>query len=160
MARPARGTRRHGRERGGQAMVRRRLRRILSAGVVLVMATPAVGAGAAARGLDDVRVSGPSPHATCADPTRPEHVGSEHDLALAVDPWVHERLVAVWTQDDGVGTMAATSHDAGASWQRSVVPAITSCTGGSDAGTFDPGVAIGGDGTVYVSSPVWQGFTG
>lgn len=141
-------------------MARRQLRRFVTAASVLALSAPTFGASAAGPGIRDVLVSGPSPHPTCADPLRTEHIGSEHDIALAVDPSDPERLVAVWTQDDGVGTLAATSTDSGASWQRSVVPGITSCTGGSDLGTFDPGVAIGPDGTVYVSSPTWEGVSG
>lgn len=135
-----------------------RLLRITATACIVACMAPASGALAGGTPPNSaVVVSAPSTIGHC--PGRPEHVGSEHDLSLAVHPSDPRTLAAVWTQDDGNGTVAATSFDGGRTWRTVVVPGMTTCTGGQDPITFDPGVSIGPDGVVYVSSPTWSGDT-
>jgi hypothetical protein len=102
-----------------------------------------------------VLVSGASPFAPdgCGVDTNLLH--SEHDATLAVDPADTDHLVAIWQQDNMLSSVAGVSLDGGASWQRALVPGLTTCTGSARwTGAFDPWISIGPDGTVYMSSVV------
>lgn len=99
-------------------------------------------------------ISQPSPlRATCGK--QPGGLESPAEPSLAVNPKDPRELIAAWIQDrypGELGNVVAISHDGGASWTESVLPRLTTCTGGIYAIAGDPWVSIGGDGTIYVSS--------
>ncbi len=75
--------------------------------------------------------------------------------SIAVNPTDPRELVVAWIQDrtpGELGNVVAISHDGGASWTESVLPGLTTCTGGPYTLAGDPWVSIGADGTIYVSS--------
>jgi len=139
---------------------------LLAAGLLAAMAAgPAIPWPASAGPL--VTVSGPTPFPPGCDPMQDGTVF----LNTEVEPWVAahpvdpSRLVGGWQQDrwsngGARGLLAAASFDGGTSWQRSVVPKITVCSGGTVAngGDFnrasDPWVTIAPNGDVYFMSLV------
>ena len=91
--------------------------------------------------------------ATCG--LQPTGQDSPGEPSIAVDPENPRELVAAWIQDRGageLGNVVTVSHDGGATWTESVLPGLTTCTGGSNAVAGDPWVSIGGDGAIYLSS--------
>jgi hypothetical protein len=105
-----------------------------------------------------VTVSGPSPYRSCpytvGSPNinlvgpggvRPE-VEAESQLASTS----HGVLVAAWIQDNGLGLVAATSRNGGATWTVSPLP-FTQCApnGLDDQQTADPWVSLASDGRAY-----------
>ena len=71
--------------------------------------------------------------------------------SLAADPGDPRQLVASWLENPS-GTVVAVSHDGGGTWSRLPLPGLLTCAGGRYAGTSDPWVSIGQDGTTYVAS--------
>ncbi len=121
-----------------------------------------------------VRVSAASPfRADCNGPDFPitaAYVNAESEPYVAVDPRHPERLVAVYHEDrfpnDGAnGVLAATSADAGRSWQVAGLeaqPRFSRCAGGDRVSggdlekASDPWVAFGPDGTAYFAAVSWN----
>ncbi|MEX2554799.1 MAG: sialidase family protein [Actinomycetota bacterium] len=121
---------------------------IVAAGLCLTFITlPSQGAPGLA--VAPILISGASPYRDGPCGERPV-VDSEHDQFLAVDPSNPENLIVAWDQDDNSGTVAAYSSDGGQSWNRSMLPRLTSCTSDApDDYAWDPWVSIGADGAAY-----------
>lgn len=102
-------------------------------------------------------ITGDSPVARCAHDEGPKvhaYSGFELEPSLAIDPRDERHLVATWQQDrwnngGAVALAAATTHDGGAHWTRSVLP-FSTCAGGAYDRASDPWVAISPDGAAYV----------
>ena len=102
-------------------------------------------------------ISGPSPFAAgCPralfDDTN--IAGRELEPAITVNPANPRNIIATWKQDvgslsPGRSDLIASSLDGGKTWERSTIPRLTACTGGSADTASDPWVSAGGDGTVY-----------
>jgi hypothetical protein len=119
--------------------------------IMFVMAGPAWAAP-----LGPIPVSGPSPF-TEGCRADPAPTGYEREPSIAVDPLDPDHLVAVWPQDHSRGFVAAVSRDRGATWSRAVVPNMTTCSGDELwPYAIHSRVAIGYDGTVYLSALVQQ----
>ncbi len=106
------------------------------------------------------RLTGQTPFAdNCGDPGT-AIADSEVESSLAVDPRDADHLVVAWQQDrytSGGGArsnISARSLDGGATWTKSFVPGISTCTAPGHVYTraTDPRVAIGPDGTSYLLS--------
>lgn len=129
--------------------------------LILIAAAPASGA---------YRVEGPRvvsgpvgpPGLACRAPSPPR----TSDQSVAIDPRDPNHLVAAWMQDrpgsdvDGAqGLGVAVSRDAGKSWSAARLPGITGCDGGAaqHSAVNEAQVAIGNDGTVYVTGELHRG---
>lgn len=139
----------------------------------------AIGPGAltwAASASVPVKVSGPSPYATCTTggvsgtpATHINYPNAEVEPYVAVNPTTfgtgHLNMVGVWQQDrwsDGGAhaLMAAYTVDGGATWQETSLPFASCADPGSDYQiASDPWVTFGPDGRAYVSALV-VGFNG
>jgi hypothetical protein len=104
----------------------------------------------------DLRVvSGPSPFAGgCSGAALDEtHVaGDEIEPAIAVNPAHPRNLIGTWQQDLGFtarSDLIGWSQDGGKTWQRSQIPGLTACTGGTADAASDPWISVGPDGTAY-----------
>ena len=80
--------------------------------------------------------------------------GAEIEPAITANPANPRNIVATWKQDVSAAFNArddvvASSLDGGKTWQRSTIPGLTRCTGGTSDTASDPWVSAGGDGTVY-----------
>ena len=79
--------------------------------------------------------------------------GHELETAITVNPANPRNIIATWKQDVGPfnsrDDLVASSLDGGKTWQRSTIPGLTACTGGTADTASDPWVSAGGDGTVY-----------
>jgi len=121
-----------------------------------VLLIAALGAGTLL-GASPVRVSGPTPFATCA--TAPAFVNAEVEPSLAADPRRPDRLVAIYQQDryhrgGARGVVVALSRDAGRSWKRRAL-AVSRCAGtAARQARFasDPWVSVGPGGRIYAAS--------
>ena len=100
-------------------------------------------------------VSGPSPFVggcpgAALDDT---HIaGDEIEPAIAVNPAHSQNLIGTWQQDLGFisrSDLIGWSGDGGKTWQRSQIPGLTACTGGTADAATDPWVSVGPDGTAY-----------
>lgn len=110
--------------------------------VSAVRPAPAVSASAVTLS----RASGPTPFASSPC----EHDSDkEFEPSVAIDPANPRHLVAAWIQDGALGVVAAATEDGGASWRRTVLPDEVQCTTSFDS-VYDPRIAIGPDGLVYV----------
>ena len=78
----------------------------------------------------------------------------EGEPALAVAPGEGRQVVLSWLQDPrqffSRESPVAVSSDGGSSFDQTLLPTWTDCTGGQDTEVNDPSVAIGSDGTAYV----------
>jgi hypothetical protein len=74
--------------------------------------------------------------------------------SLAVDPANPNVLIAAWQQRavDGLAIVIGSSTDGGRRWTTTLMPGLTHCSGGDFAGTSDPWVSIGADGTAYTTA--------
>src|SRR5437879_3292165 len=111
-----------------------------------------------------VRVSGPSPYATCstANQSGTDYVNAEVEPYVAVNPHLAGNVVGVWQQDrwsDGGahGLVAGYSFDGGAHWGETTLP-FSGCAPGAILDPFtgtpynrasDPWVSMGPDGIAY-----------
>lgn len=145
------------RVREAMMRVRRKLLVSLSVLVTGVLAVPAPGAAAGVPGVARV---GEIDHQDVA--SKP---GSEPDTlvepSVAVSPWNPE--VAVAAAHDGrypdggaVDISYAWTRDGGRTWGHAPVPGLTTATGGVWDRASDPVVAFGPDGTVYLSTLVFD----
>lgn len=99
----------------------------------------------------DVQVlSGASPFSAECGP-EDKYRGQEYEPSGAANPSNRDHLIATWTQDYNLGTMAAASVDGGITWTTTPIPNVTRCTGGTFDWTFDGRAAIGPDGIAYVA---------
>ena len=110
-----------------------------------------------------VRVSGPSPFplGDCRpldEPFTGDGRGAETDPSIAINPTNPENIVAAWPQDSAYGFVAASSFDGGTSWMQTVVPRLTTCTGGSEDHMLHARLSFGGDGRLYLSGETLDGF--
>ena len=68
-------------------------------------------------------------------------------------PTRRDNVVAAWIQDQGPDSsrtdLTASSRDGGRTWQRSTIPGLTRCEGGTADSGADPWVSSGVDGTIY-----------
>ena len=76
-----------------------------------------------------------NPFAACAPDGSVNFPNSEVEPFVAVNPTDPSNIIGVYQQDryaDGAskGTVAAVSHDGGATWTQVPVPTLTRCTGG------------------------------
>lgn len=131
--------------------------------VAALAATTAAGAGPSAAAADKYKVknltavSGPSPFAAgCPGAFHDElkTTGLVVEPAIAVNPTNPRNIIATWKQDvspafNARDTLVASSFDGGKTWQRTTVPGLTRCTGGTADTASDPWVSFGGDGTAY-----------
>ena len=102
-------------------------------------------------------MSGPSPFAGgCPGAALDNaHVaGDEIEPAIAVNPANRRNLVGTWQQDLG-GSIASRSdligwsRDGGKTRERSQIPGLTACAGGTADSASDPWISVGPDGTAY-----------
>lgn len=104
-----------------------------------------------------VRVSGASPYEPACFDVEAGGLGrgfqdAETEVTLAVDPRRPSRLIAGWMQDLYAGYATAASADGGATWSApTVVPGVSTCSGGDAELGADPWLSIGADGTAYLS---------
>lgn len=164
----------------GSAMILNLRTTTIAVGVILAFTTVsgwgAVRADASAQVAyrDLPRVSAASPfHADCNGPDFPitaAYVNAESEPYVAVNPRNPDNLIVVYHEDrfpnDGAnGVLAATSFDAGRTWQVPDLkdqPTFSRCAGGNVAngGDFekasDPWVAFGADGTAYFAAVSWN----
>ena len=125
--------------------------------LVALLALMTVGLAAAS---SLVKVSGPSPFASC---TIGGGFGAVNYVNAEVEPWVAvnpanaQNIIGVWQQDrwsDGGahGLVAGFSFDGGATWGETPLP-FSACAGGLGyERASDPWVSIGPDGTAYAVS--------
>ncbi|MGC9542474.1 sialidase family protein [Streptomyces sp. UG1] len=120
---------------------------------LLALTSPA----SAARTPQPQRLSGADPFTDCA----PGAVdGKMADGAiepqLAADPHDTRRLAALWPQDRQRGVVLAVSGDGGRTWNRTVVPHLTRCSGGSYDYVDGPAVTFTGDGGLVVTGGLFM----
>lgn len=136
--------------------------RSLRTGQIALLATAWILAGnqaaaaAPAHPAVQVRVvSGPSPFAAgcpraALDDT---HVaGDEIEPAITVNTANPRNIVATWQQDLGFtarSDLIGSSLDGGRTWQRSSIPGLTICTGGTADSATDPWLSSAPDGTIH-----------
>jgi hypothetical protein len=80
--------------------------------------------------------------------------GLEIEPAITANPANPRNIIATWKQDVSAAfnardDLVASSLDGGKTWQRSTIPGLTRCTGGTSDTASDPWVSAAGDGTVY-----------
>jgi hypothetical protein len=78
---------------------------------------------------------------------------------VAIDPTNPKRLLVVhqqdrWTGPGARGNVGNLSTDGGATWNETIPPGVTDCTGGEFARASDPWVTFAPDGTAYAFSLV------
>jgi hypothetical protein len=135
----------------------RLLRRLSALALTGLTAALTVGtAGAAIGSL--IRVSGPSPYATCTiGGPGTNYVNAEVEPYVAVNPADNQNVIGVWQQDrwsngGAHGLVAGFSFDGGATWGETTLP-FSACAGGLGyERASDPWVSIGPDGTAYAVS--------
>lgn len=103
-----------------------------------------------------VRVSGPSPYATCtAGGSGTSYVNSEVEPFVTVNPGNSANLIGVWQQDrwsngSARGIVGGYSLDGGITWHEVPLPFSSCAAGGLNYGrATDPWVSMGADGTAY-----------
>jgi hypothetical protein len=84
---------------------------------------------------------------------------TEIEPFVDANPANHKNLIAVWQQDrwsngGARGLVAGYTKDGGRTWNESVPPGITVCSGGEYIRASDPWVSISPDGTAYFMSLV------
>lgn len=124
-----------------------RLRVWALAGACLALAAwPATARGAGADRLAQER-------AACASETVAPPADLELEPVIAVDPRDDRNVVAAWIQGANEAVAFAVSSDRGATWKSGLVPGITRCGGGSDdLMAFNPSLAFGEDGVLYLAA--------
>jgi hypothetical protein len=136
----------------------------------ILLATALLPAVAAAKPYKvDVRqASGPSPFAAgcpgaAFDATNV--TGQELEPSVTADPTNPRNVIGAWKQDVGPDStrsdLVGSSHDGGRTWQRTAIPGLSKCSGGTADGGSDPWVSAGADGTTYFTglAPFFQGAT-
>lgn len=108
-----------------------------------------------------VQVSGPSPFAgVTADKPSSQfgtlYMDTEVEPYIAVNPGNPRHLAGAWQQDrwsngGARGHVAAVSLDAGATWQRVVIPGISLASGGALQRASDPWLSFAPNGDLYHS---------
>jgi hypothetical protein len=128
---------------------------LLAALVVLASQVPVAASGGRFRVDRSATVSGPTPFpAGCpsANHDAGRVAGDELEPAATVNPAAPGNIVATWQQDPNPGgrtDLIGFSLNGGRTWQRSAIPGLTRCTGGTADAASDPWVSAGGDGTIY-----------
>jgi len=104
-------------------------------------------------------VSGKTPCSACPFDAPPPFTESEWqppntavEPHIAVDPKDGTNMAAAWMQDFTQGVVVAYTRDGGRTWSRSIPPKLGKCTGSDNGTTFDPRLAFGADGTLYLST--------
>jgi hypothetical protein len=72
---------------------------------------------------------------------------------VASNPINRNNIVAAWIQGPFQDIVAATSFDAGKTWQQVLIP-FTTCSGGPYSGSGDPELVFAANGDVYISAIV------
>lgn len=144
---------------------RRHLLRTLA---VVALTTAVAGPSAATPAVDVVRVSAetPAPLSGCRpDDDAPwalfdgnDGRSVETDPSVAVNPLDPELVVVAWPADRAAGMVAAASFDGGDTWTRTVVPGMTTCTGGTERHVLHARLSFGPDGRVYLAGETLDGF--
>src|SRR4051794_28544353 len=89
-------------------------------------------------------LSGPTPFPRGCPGARQDDekvTGGEIEPAITADPAHPRTLIGTWQQDFGFGArsdLIGFSSDGGRSWQRSLIPGLTVCTGGTAGLPSDP----------------------
>lgn len=121
------------------------------AGLALLSAlAPPTVAGAATPG-PLIELSQPNPVGTCDDCFRLPGTMTPNDAAevsLAVNPVNPNNFVAAWIQGPLQNVVAATSFDAGTTWQQVLLP-LTVCSGGPFAAAGDPWLSFAPNGNLF-----------
>jgi hypothetical protein len=100
-----------------------------------------------------VKISGPSPLPDqCGTPFPGPARGTEYEPHIAVNPAHPRNLIAVYSQDNQINTVASASRDGGRHWTPVPIPGLSDCTNGTAGNAIDPRVTIGPDGIAYTSS--------
>jgi hypothetical protein len=78
----------------------------------------------------------------------------EIEPAIAVNPANPRNIIATWKQDlsgpfNARDDLVGSSLDGGKTWQRTTIPRLTRCSGGTADTASDPWVSFGRDGTAY-----------
>ena len=132
--------------------------------VIAGAVVPAMGRADTLKQTKPVRISGPSPFASCTADQVPGNIeiniaNSEVEPWLAVNPTNPANLVALWSQDwwsrpdqGARGLVAGVIVDGGKSWQNVVIPGLTLCSGGSAVRTGDPWLAFASNGGLFLSA--------
>ena len=105
-----------------------------------------------------VEVSGASTFDDCTADANPDAMlapAAEVEPWIVVDPTDPDHIAAVWKQDrytaggGSRGHVAGVSFDGGATWESTVIPGLTPCSGGDWERTTDPWLAFGANGDLY-----------
>lgn len=103
------------------------------------------------------RLSGPSPFTDCVPgAVDGQMADGAIEPGLATDPADPRRIAAVWPQDRQRGLIAAVTEDGGRTWNRTVVPGLTRCSGGHFDYIDEPAVTFTGDGGIVVSGGLFM----
>ncbi len=132
----------------------RRSLAVLTAVLLPALALSGTSARASAdgRGPEPVRLSGASPFAGCAPGALDGKMADGAiEPQLAADPADPRRIAAVWPQDRQRGLVLAVTRDGGKSWNRTVVPRLTRCSGGTYDYVDEPAVTFTADGALLVT---------
>ena len=84
----------------------------------------------------------------------------EWESSIAVDPTDPRRMAVAWLQDDALGVTVASTHNGGHHWDRTIVPGLTACTGGTWPRVFHPRLNFSPDGVLYLMTHPSQGDGG
>lgn len=106
-------------------------------------------------------ISQPSPIGACL---QGQSVDGPEEPSLAVDPSDPRHLVAAWQEDrlpagGALRAAVAVSRDGGSNWTETMLPALTTCTGGPYGRITDTWASVGSDGTAYVGALAYTGST-
>ena len=103
----------------------------------------------------------PDPLTGCDTGFRPPgnmNFTDQFETRVVVDPTDPSHLVATWVGHDLQANFVGLSFDGGATWQETVLPGITTCTGGPFVAAVDPYLrSIAPNGDIYLAS---VGFAG
>lgn len=129
----------------------------------LVLATPLIPAQATS-GAQSVRLSGTNPFAGCTADDSPGETytpGSESEPALAVHPYNPLVMAVAWRQDlwdtgSSRGIVVASTKNGGATWSNTVLPGVSTCSGGEGRAT-NPWIHFTADGILHATVTIFGG---
>src|SRR5262245_45278365 len=97
-----------------------------------------------------VNLSEPDAFAGCASTLPAFFVGAQLEPSVVVNPQDLDNIVAVWFGEQWKGVAPVVSLDGGISWQPTLVPNLTLCTGGTaQGGGGDPSLSFAPNGDLY-----------
>ncbi|MFW2386758.1 MAG: sialidase family protein [Polyangiales bacterium] len=77
-----------------------------------------------------------------------EQATAQNEPWISIDPNNRDHIVAMWQTRWARGFVAAVTFDGGATWETSIIPGISRCTGG-EARVSDPWLAFSTNGDLY-----------